>query len=313
MRLSLLLILLSTGLYSQNLEKAKKLFEDRKYEEAKQLLVSVDDDQKDYAASRYYLGRIAFDQKRFEEAEEYLEEAVEANDKVADYHYWYGSAMGTIAQNSNTFKQGILAPRIKSEFEKTVALDAKNMDAHWGLIEFYTQAPGFMGGSWEKAEETAKGIMKINKAEGCRALGIVYERQEKFAEAEGQFIQAYKLDVALIHNLANFYVRQKKFDKAFALFEEKLKTDKNDMLAIYQIGRISAMSGQKLDQGEECLNKYLSYQPKQNEPSHAGANMRLAQIKEKRGNKPEAKRLYETALRLDPNLKEAQAGLERVK
>jgi hypothetical protein len=85
------------------------------------------------------------------------------------------------------------------------------------------------------------------------------------------------------------------------------------MLASYQIGKLAAISGKKLDDGEKYLLKYLSYQPKQNEPSHAGANMRLAQIKEKRGNKPEAKKLYEIALKMDGNLKEAKEGLARLK
>jgi hypothetical protein len=40
--------------------------------------------------------------------------------------------------------------------------------------------------------------------------------------------------------------------------------------------------------------------------------MRLAQIKEKRGNKVEAKKLFETALKQDGSLKEAKEGLERV-
>jgi hypothetical protein len=46
--------------------------------------------------------------------------------------------------------------------------------------------------------------------------------------------------------------------------------------------------------------------------SHAGANMRLAQIMEKGGKKSEAKKLYETALKADATLKEAKEGLERV-
>src|SRR5687768_9446479 len=108
MRLTIILLLISSALPGQNLEKGKKLFEERKFDDAKKLLASVNDDHKDYAASRYYLGRIAFDQKQYDEAEEYLEEAVDADDKIADYHYWYGSAMGTIAQNSNTLKQGML-------------------------------------------------------------------------------------------------------------------------------------------------------------------------------------------------------------
>ena len=121
-----------------------------------------------------------------------------------------------------------------------------------------------------------------------------------------------KADPNFIGGLANFYVGQKQFDKAFSMFEEAVKKNPEDYVSIYQIGKTSAVSGQKLDRGEECLKKYLNYSPKQNEPSHAGANMRLAQIKEKRGQKAAAKKLFEAALKLDGNLKEAKEGLERV-
>jgi tetratricopeptide (TPR) repeat protein len=112
--------------------------------------------------------------------------------------------------------------------------------------------------------------------------------------------------------LANYYINQKQYDKAFTIFEEALKKNPEDMMATYQIGKTSALSGQKLDRGEMCLRKYLTYAPKQNEPGHAGANMRLAQIMEKRGKKADAKSLYETALKGDASLKEAKEGLERV-
>lgn len=298
---------------AQSIDDAKKLFEQKKYPEAIKICNQFKEGSKDYAASRYWLGRIAFSEGRLDDAEEFLEDAIEQNDKVADYHYWYGSALGNIAQKSNMMKQGILAPKIKDAFERTVALDPTNMSAHWGLIEFYTQAPGFMGGSWDKAMETARGIMKIKKAEGYRALGIVNERQEKFGEAEKNFVAAYKEDSLYIYNLSNYYQRRKQNAKAFALFEDVIKNDPTDMLAVYQVGKLSAVSGEKLDLGEKCIVQYLKYQPKENEPTHAGANMRLAQIKEKRGNKAEAKKLYETALKMDASLKEAKEGLERVK
>jgi len=60
------------------------------------------------------------------------------------------------------------------------------------------------------------------------------------------------------------------------------------------------------------LLKYLTHQPKQNEPSHARANMRLAQIFENQGDKVEAKKLYESALKSEPSLKLAKEGLVRV-
>ena len=56
----------------------------------------------------------------------------------------------------------------------------------------------------------------------------------------------------------------------------------------------------------------MTHTPVKNEPSHAGANMRLAQIHEKKGTNKEAKRLYEVALKADDTLKEAKEGLERV-
>jgi tetratricopeptide (TPR) repeat protein len=313
MRIVLFFVFITFMCRAQSIDQVKKFFEEKKFDEAEKVCKLFKEGQKEYAESRYWLGRIEFSKNNLDEAEDYLEKAVEANDKVADYHYWYGSVLGNIAQKSNMMKQGILAPKIKDAFEKTVALDPNNLAAHWGLIEFYTQAPGFMGGSWEKAEATARSVSKIKKAEGFRALGIVYERQDKFAEAEKQFVAAYKEDPLYIYGLSNYYVRQKKVDQAFVLFEDLIKRNPDDMSAAYQVGKLSATSGAKLDVGEKYLLKYLAYQPKENEPTHAGANMRLAQIKEKKGNKAEAKKLYETALKQDATLKEAQDGLARVR
>lgn len=302
---------LSGGAQS-SLERAKKLFEERKPAEAKKILTSIDDNQKDYAAAQYYLGRIAFDENNVDGASEFFEEAIDANDKVAEYHNWYGNALGNIAQQANMLKQGMLAPKMKNAWERAVALDPQYVDPRQSLIQFYLQAPSFMGGSIDKAKEMAREIIKLKPAEGHRQLGNIYVKEKKIPEAEKEFIAMAKADPAFASGLANFYVSQNQYEKAFTLFEEALKKNADDMLAIYQYGRASALSGQRLDKGEEYLKKYLTYTPKQNEPSHAGANMRLAQIHEKRGNKGEAKKLYTQALKLDGNLKEAKEGLERV-
>lgn len=313
--MKILTALLFVSLFCQGqdpIEQAKTLYESKKHQEARSILLKVDDDHKDFAAAQYYLGRIAFDEKDFDAAEEHLEAAIEANDKVADYHYWLGSVWGTMIRDANMMKQGIYAPKIKGEFEKTVALDPKNMDAHWGLISFYTEAPGFMGGSYDKALLKAAAIQKLNEGDGQRAYGMVYYKQEKFAEAEKAYLLAYKSNPAYTNPITQFYINRKQNDKAFTFLEEALKTQPDNMLIQYQIGRTSAVTGEKLDRGEQCLAKYLTYTPKTNEPSHAGAHMRLGQIYEKRGNKVEARKKYEAALKLDPTQKEAKEGLTRV-
>jgi tetratricopeptide (TPR) repeat protein len=312
MRITLLLLFISSALFAQTVDRAKTLWESKNLAEAKRLLTTVKKDNKEFAAAQYYLGRIAFDEKDYDAAEDYFEEAIEVNNKVAEYHTWYGNTLGTVAENANLFKQAMLAPKMKSAWEKAVELDPKTVDARESLIQYYLQAPSIAGGSVDKAKEIANEIVKLKPAEGHRQLGNIFYKEKNLVEAEKEFMAMAKADPAYASGLANFYINQKQYDKAFALFEEDLKKNPEDMMATYQIGKTSALSGQRLERGEMCLKKYLTYQPQKNEPSHAGANMRLAQIMEKAGKKTEAKKLYEAALKGDATLKEAKEGLERV-
>jgi tetratricopeptide (TPR) repeat protein len=295
------------------IQKAKTAYEANKKADAKKILTTIEDDKPEYAEAQYYLGRIAYDEGNFDDAADFFEEATDANPKNAEYFNWYGNTLGAIAQNANPIRQGILAPKMKAAWEKAITLDTKNLDARYALIEYYTQAPGFMGGSFDKAHQMAKEIKKLAPADGHRAEGNVYYREKKFVEAEKEYLAMVKLDPTKLGGLANFYTQQKQYEKAFALYEEEVKKDNTNMGNIYQLGRLSAVSGLKLEQGEAHLKKYLTYKPKENEPTHAGAHMRLGNIYEKKGNKAEAKRAYENSLKLDPNMKEAKEGLTRVK
>lgn len=275
------LVLTISAFGQTKIEQARTSFEQRKYDRVKAVLTSIDKEDPAFADAQYYLGRVAYEEKEYEEAADLFNEAIDTNDKVADYHHWLGNAYRNRALISNPFTGAMLAPKIRKAWENAAALDARNMDARISLIGYYTQAPGFMGGSMDKAKEVANQLIKLNPAIGHREMGEIF-------------------------------MLEKNYEKAIILFEESLKENPEDYLTIYQFGKASALSGQRLDRGEECLKKYLTHTPQTDEPSHAGANMRLAQIKEKMGNKAEAKRLYEIALRADDSLKEAREGLERV-
>jgi tetratricopeptide (TPR) repeat protein len=312
-RLGLLVLFLVGGTaHAQSLTAGKKYFEERQYAEAKKQLAPIKEGNRDFAAAQYYLGRIAFNEGLYDEASEYLEEATEADDRQAAYFEWYGKALGNVAQKSNMVRQGMLAPKMKAAWERAVQLDPKSTGPRLSLVEYYMQAPGFMGGSKEKAEATAREIMALDPAEGHRVLGSIYARNKKVAEAEKEYLEAARLNPQYKNALVGFYLAEQQHEKAFVLLEEALKKSPDDMLVQYQVGRTSAVSGLRLEQGEAALRKYLTYTPKPNEPSLAGANMRLGQILEKKGNKPAAKKHYDTALKLDATLKEAKEGLSRV-
>lgn len=310
--ITLLLFLPLVCLGQTTIDQAKTLFEAKKYEDAKKILKPIKSSDKQYADAQYYLGRIAFIEKDLDDAEDYLEEAIDANDKVAEYHYWMGNIAGTAIRDANVLKQAALAGNIRDSYEKAVALKPDMVDAHWGLLNYYIEAPSVMGGSFEKASNEAKIIGKYNVADGHRALGQVYNKQEKYADAEKEYLLALKENPQYVTPITNFYVARKEYDKAFKLLENILKSEPENYAVVYSVGRTSAVSGQQLDRGLECLNKYLAYTPKANEPSHHGAQMRIGQIMEKKGNKAEAKKRYEIALKGDPNLKEASEGLARV-
>ena len=313
-QIALLLVMAAVTAYGQSVvDRGKILYEEKRYDAAGKLLEGVAKESPDYPAARYYLGRMAFDQKRYDDAADFFEEATEAKGgNRSDYFTWLGDTYGTIARDANVIRQGILAPKMKTAWETAIALDANNINARYSLISFYTQAPAIMGGSMDKAKEMARQIMVINPAQGHRSLGNLYLREKNVSAAEKEYQEMARLDVAFLPLLGNFYVNERMHEKAFALFDEQLKRHPDDMLAMYQLGKVSAVSGQRLEQGEQHLLKYLAYTPKPNEPSHAGANMRLAQIYEKKGRRTEARQKYEAAIKLDNNLQEAKEGLSRV-
>lgn len=310
----LIFVFLATGAFGQtSLDMGKRLFEQGKYVDATTILDAVDEDDSDYAAAQYYLGRIAFTDKKFEDAADHFEEATESKKgEVAEYYTWLGDTYGTIAGQANILRQGILAPKMKAAWEKAIVLDSKNLGARLSLIQFYTQAPSLMGGSMDKAKEMARQIKTFNAVQGHRSMGNLFVREKNMTAAEGEFIEMVRLDPNTLPLLGNFYMSTKAYDKSFALFDEAIKKNPMDMAAAYQLGRTSAVSGQRLDDGEAYLLRYLAYTPKPNEPSHAGANMRLAQIYEKKGKKADARLKYEAALKIDNTLQEAKDGLSRV-
>jgi tetratricopeptide (TPR) repeat protein len=311
LRFAALVLALAPICLAAQVDKGKSLYEAKKYAEAEKLLKAVPEKVNGYAAAQYYLGRIAFDKRDYEAAAEYFNEATDVDPKQADYYNGLGDAYAAIATNANVFRQAGLAVKVKNAWEKAVELDPTKVEARASLISFYSAAPGFMGGSMTKAKAQAMEIIKLNPAEGHWQMGSLFAREKNYPEAEKEFAIMLKINPSFVRNLGGYYADQKQYDRAFSSFEEALKANPEDYPTLYNYGKAVAKSGQKLDRGEECLVKYLGHSPSYDEPSLAGAYMRLGQIKEKKGNKAEARKYFEQALKQDDSLSEAKEGLKR--
>jgi tetratricopeptide (TPR) repeat protein len=292
-----------------------RLFEAGKFKEAKTVFEPAFKTNARDAAAAFYLGRIAMEERKNDRAADYFETATKLDPKNSTYLLWLGRAYGREAQDANVLRQPGLAKKTKAAWERAIALDPDNLDARSDLIQYYVQAPGFLGGSTQKALEQAEEIRKRNALRGYLELGVLYEHDKRLAEAEKAYLGAAK-EKSERHvgeyRLGVFYQNTGAFDKAFELFESMIAANPSEVGALFQIGKTGAMSGQRLDRATAALEAYLQTTPGRNDPSLAAAHWRLGMVHEKRQDRQRAKTEYETALRLDPTFKPATESLKKL-
>jgi len=258
-------------------------------------------------------GRAALLQDRVGEAVASFERAIAADGSVAEYHYWLGTALGVEAQRAGRLKQASLARRARDEFERAVRLDPRHVGARLGLVQFYTLAPGIIGGSTSKARAQAAEIASISPFHGHLAHGMIAERGKDDASAQ----RAYENAIAASPDSAAGYLalgllhqRAQRWDEAFATYERLQRARPGDTAVLYHIGRAAALSGRKLERGEEALRRYIASPPPEATAYNVSrAHQRLAAIHERQGRKDLARTQYEKAVAVDGHNEEAKKAL----
>ena len=301
---------------NQGLERGIQLFDDGKYPEAKEFFEGFVKENPKNDTALFYLGKAWLTQEDHDKAIDWLKKAIKLNENSSEYHLWLGQAYGTKAQNSSVVKQPFLAKKVKNEFKKAVELDPANLNARFGLMQYYLVAPGIMGGDKDEGKKQAEEIKKQDPFRGHQAFGLVYENEKEPDKAEKEYLAAIEErpeSLDSYYALGYFYARIEKYDKASETFEKIVAKDPEEMDAYYQIGRMGALSGQNLDRSVECFKKYLTKEPGKDSPSLAWAHYRLGMVYEQKKETDLAKREYQSALELDPDHKEAKKALKDLK
>jgi tetratricopeptide (TPR) repeat protein len=263
------------------------------------------------------MGRVYEARGESGKAVDWFEKAVKANDKSAAHHFWLGSALGDEAQKANKLRQPLLARRVKSEFERAVALDPTLVDARVGLTQFYTIAPGFMGGDMNKAREQIAEITKLNPMRGHMQSAWMAQREKDLAAEEREYIaasQAFPDSIVALNQLGSFYRRQKKWPQATATYEQILRAKPDAIGAHLSLGGVSALSGENLERGEREIKQWLSLAPKDAPMgNYYAAHYWLGMIYAAQGKKDVARSEYESAITVNPKGEEARKALAALK
>lgn len=208
------------------------LFKQGRYAEAKTTLgKAVAADPKDATAKAYLaLSSSNFD-RDYDKSVELLEEAVRLEPQRSEFHQWLGSEYGSKAATSSLFKAPGFAKKCGAEMVRAVELDPKDLGAREALMQFYLQAPGFMGGSVDRAREQATAIAKLDPCRGFMAEASIALRAKDTAKAEALYRQAISAapDRGLPYNgLAYLLLGAKRTDEALVVFEQYVKAAPSD-------------------------------------------------------------------------------------
>lgn len=262
-------------------DDAVSLYRQRKDAEARAAFESLLKAEPQNAEVPFYLGRLELRAKNLDAAIERFNSAIALDGRNATYYVELGGAYGSKAQSAGLLGKASAASKTRAAFEKAVEIDPKNFEAQSALFQYYMQAPGIMGGGFDKALAQSEVLIKLDPVRGKNAK-------------------------------ATLLAREKRYEEAFAIYDETLQQQPDDYLALYSIGRLAAESGQRLETGYANLQKCLAATPPPGLPHHAAVHWRMGNILEKKGDKAAARAAYETAVRTDPNFKLASDSLKKL-
>jgi Flp pilus assembly protein TadD len=237
--------------------RAHELYQKTEYKESLAVLQAVH--SKD-GASLLLMGQNFFMLGEYKKASDVLEKAVAMDPNNAKAAYWLGRTYGRRAETANPFSAAGLASKTGQMFERAVKLDPSDKGALGDLLDFYLEAPGFLGGGIHKAEELAQMILKQDQAEGHYAEGIVAERKKEFDTAEEQFRRAAELaprQVGRILVLARYLANHGRVKESDALFEQAARMAPNDPRVMFDRAVTYINEKRDLDAARKLLERYL--------------------------------------------------------
>lgn len=236
------------------LETAQAAYRRTQYKQARSLLESL---PKDRAAVLLLLGKVYYGLGEYKSATQVLDDAAKLQPNSSDIYLWLGRAYGRRAETSNFLTAPRHAAKTHRYLERALQLDSSNQGAADDLLEYYLQAPGFLGGGRSKAEALARQMMGVDAE---RAWARIAEDQEDFAIAEQHLRKAIELDrenAGLLVKFAQFLARRGRIKESDHMFAEAALLAPTDPEVAFARARTYIEQERNLNEARDLLNAYI--------------------------------------------------------
>lgn len=261
-----------------DLERASKLYHMTEFQQSLEVLQGVPNKT---AGVYELMGRNYYGQGEFKKATDALEKAVALDAESSDIHLWLGRAYGRRAETSSMITAPGLATKARQFFEKAAQLNPDNLEAQSDLFEYYLEAPGFLGGGFDKASATAAQMARLNPGEGLWAQSKLAEKRKEYSKAEAQLRRALEMtpqQVGRLIDLAHLFTKQGRHHDADLSLAQADKIAPNCPKLMFAKAEVYIKSKRNLEVARELLKRYLSSPLTPDDPPRSAAEKLLKQV-----------------------------------
>jgi tetratricopeptide (TPR) repeat protein len=271
------LAVFAVPLVAEDLGRAEELYKTTNYEASLALLNTQTDD----SAVNFLAGRDYFMLGDLKKSTEHLQKAARSQPKNSEYMDWLGRVYGKRAETSNPLSAPGYASKARQAFEASVQLNPKNNDALSDLFDYYLEAPGFLGGGYDKALAVAKKISAIDPPEGYFCLAKLAQKRKEYQTAEERMREAVSAaphEVGHIIALAKLLATEGRTKESDAVLQEAQAINPNAPRVWFAKADLLIQQKRSLDEAKSLLQKYVHAATTVDDPPKDDAFRLLRQV-----------------------------------
>jgi len=295
------------------LDDAIRFYEKGEYRQAIELLLQLRGVSSNDPGVRLWLGKSYLKTRDWDGAVREIGKATQLQPSNAHYFLWLGRACGAKAAHSFPLLAPRWARRVVKEFETARNLSPNDLSIRFDLLEYYLEAPGFLGGGQDKANAEALDISKLDPQKGYIARSTILSKDKKWDMAKKELIQAtidFPKNANAFKDLADFLLERQDFEGAFQYARKALAIDSQSKGSLLIMAAAAIHLRTELDNSEKILNNLALGPLTDSDPAFEEVYYWLGKCYLAKGEKAKADTAFKTALSFNPDYEKAREPLQ---